>query len=52
MDALATNFTTTNETSMDLLLSLLDEAIDDYKNGNVISEEEMLAELASLDKEV
>ena len=49
MDVTATK--TNNNTSINLLFSLLDEAIDDYENGNVISEEEMLAELSSVETE-
>ncbi len=49
MDVTATK--TKNNASINLLFSLLDEAIDDYENGNVISEEEMLAELSSVETE-
>ena len=49
MDVTATK--TNNNASINLLFSLLDEAIDDYENGNVISEEEMLAELSSVETE-
>lgn len=41
----------TEEVSINVLFSLLDDAIDDYENGNVISEDEMLAELGSLETE-
>ena len=37
--------------TMDDLLCLLDEAIDDFEKGRVISEEEMLAELQSTEPE-
>lgn len=37
--------------SVNSMFSLLNEAIDDYENGNVITEEEMLAELDSVDTE-
>lgn len=52
MDVQAINPTLTNETSVQLLRSLLDEAIDDYEDGNIISEEEMLTELESVETEV
>ena len=51
MDATAIKNTTKKETSIGVLFSLLDEAIDDYENGNIISEEEMLAELKSVETE-
>lgn len=52
MDVQAINPTLTNEISVQLLRSLLDEAIDDYEDGNIISEEEMLTELESVETEV
>lgn len=51
MDAAMTRDIIKKEASIDLLFSLLDEAIDDYENGNVISEEEMLTELKSVETE-
>lgn len=51
MDALMAENVVNKEASMGLLFSLLDEAIDDYENGKVISEEEMLAELNSVETE-
>ena len=50
MDATIIN-SAKNEASISLLFSLLDDAIDDYENGKVISEEEMLAELDSVETE-
>lgn len=34
--------------AMDVLISKLDEAIDDMENGRVVSEEEMWAELDAI----
>lgn len=37
--------------TMDTLFSMLDEAIDDMEKGDVISEEEMWAELAEIESD-
>lgn len=39
----------TVEKTIDVLFSKLDEGLDDYENGRVISEEEMWAELEAMD---
>lgn len=50
MDALAinTNSSANNEQAKNIIFSLLDEAIEDYECGKIISEEEMLGELRSV----